>query len=866
MGLGPILPGRLPVSLITSRLVKNLEADSLSLARLQDQISSGKKYFLPGESPTSSIRAIVLQKSLERRNQIQTNIKADRTFLTNSEATLTPVSDLLNQARSALQAGLGDATTDGERVALANEVRSMLHGAVSIANTNFQGRYLFAGSQSRQIPFELQNGIVRYLGDDGAINSYIDLNTLSANNIDGASAFNALSAAVGTDVDPAVTSATRMADLLAGRGVSLGSITITLDDGVNPAQSALIDLTSAETIGDIETRLEHAFAGGPLTLNVDIDPSSRMGLRLTPSAGTITVGDITGSNVARDLGIRGGPSSSIVGSDLDPSLTIYTPLSALNGGKGIGSTTGTGLVIDNGVTSKTVDLSSANTVQDVLNLLRQADLDLVVGINSEGNGISVSSRLSGGRLTIGENGGNNAAGLGIRTMSADTLLADLNLGAGLVQDGSESLKITRRDGTIVTIDIQNSLKIQDIIDAINDVDDLTPSTQLTDLNLGVGVPVTSADLQITQRNGSSLTIDLDSATTMQDILDAINYAETFDGTVSLAELNNGTGVPVNGGSQLEITRRDGSNVSVDLSGSTTLQDVVDLINAVDPGNLVAAIDSTNHRLTLTDNSGVGDLTVAANAVSTALGLDGSETSGVAAIPLAGDFVPLHLSAVLDPDDHSIIITDTSGTGTLTIADNAVSQALGIAGSEDSGDPTASLSGTRIPVKLFARFNQVGNGIEIADASGSGPLVIESNAVSTALGINGSDTGTDPTAFLSGRDVNPQETGGVFSILLGLEQALRSGDDQELSRLDALLKQEVDRFNLVRSEAGSRLKLLDDIEARLEDSTVEIESALSDEIDTDLTEAILRLNQQQANFEMTLKVAAQTFSLNLLNFI
>ncbi|MFN0199411.1 MAG: hypothetical protein ACKVT0_21885 [Planctomycetaceae bacterium] len=777
MGLGPILPGRLPASLITSRLVKNLQADALSLARLQDQISSGKKYFLPGEAPSSSIRALVLQKSLERRNQIQTNIKTDRTFLTNSEATLTPVSDLLNQARSALQAGLGDAATDGEKVALANEVLSMLQGAVSIANTNFQGRFLFAGSQSQQVPFELENGIVRYLGDGAAINSYIDINTLSANNIDGATAFNALSTAVSTDIDPAVTSTTRIADLLAGRGVPLGSIEITLDDGVNPAQSVLVDLSSAETIGDIETRLEHAFSGGPLTLNVDVDPGSRMGLRLTPSAGTITVADITGSDVARDLGILGGPSSSIVGSDLDPSLTIYTPLSALNAGTGIGSTTGTGLLIDNGVTAKTVDLSSANTVQDVLNLLRQADLDLVVGINSERNGISVSSRLSGGRLTIGENGGTNAAGLGIRTMSAETLLADLNLGTGVIQDGSANLQITRRDGTALTIDIQNALKIQDIIDAINDVDDVTTSTLLSELNLGIGVPVTSADLQITQRNGSALTIDLDSATTMQDILDAINYAETFDGTVSLDELNNGTGVPVNGGSQLEITRRDGSSVSVDLSGSTTLQDVVDLVNAVDPGNLVAAIDSTNHRLTLADNSGVGDLTVAANAVSTALGLDGSETSGVAANPLAGDFVLLHLSAEFDADAHSIVITDTSGTGTLTIADNVVSQALGIAGSEESGDPTVSLSGTFIPAKLFARFNEVGNGIEIADASGSGSLVIESNAVSTALGIDGSETGTDPTAFLTGRDVHPQETGGVFSILLGLERALRSGDDQ-----------------------------------------------------------------------------------------
>ncbi|MDA0832596.1 MAG: hypothetical protein O2955_16325 [Planctomycetota bacterium] len=754
MSLGPILPGRLPTSLLTSRLAQNIQASSLSLARVQDQISSGKKYFLPSENPTSSIRALILQKSLESRKQIQANIVTDRTFLANSESTLAPVSDLLNRAKGALQAGLGDASTAVERTALANEVVSMLQGALGIANASFQGRYLFAGTQNSQPPFQLINGAVRYLGDGGAINSFVDAGTLVANNVDGATAFGALKANTGSDINPALTTSTRIGDLLAGRGITLGKIELTLDDGVNPIQSAVVDLTSAQTIGDIKTRLENAFAGGPVTLGVDIDPTSKMGLRLTPSAGSIAVRDITGSTVARDLGILGGPAASIVGDDLDPALSIYTSVSALNGGTGIGSTAGTGLLIDNGLTSKVVDLSSANTVQDIFNTLRQSGLDLVVGFNSERNGLAISSRLSGKQLTIGENGGTNASGLGIRTMTPDTFLADLNFGAGVLQDGSESIRILRRDGTNVDVDIGNAVTIRDVIDAINAVDEFSGSTPLADLNLG-------------------------------------------------------TGVPVGGGSQLDITRRDGSNVSIDLSGTSTLQEVVDAINAVDAGNLVASIDATNHRLTLTDNSGIGDLTVATNDISTALGMAGSETSG---------------------------------------------------------DTAAALTGVYVPVKLFARFNTFGNGIEIADGSGSGPLTIDSNTVAIALGIDGTQSGSDPTAFLAGRDVNGQKNGGVFGILLELEQALRKGDNQTMSRLEAELTAEIDRFNAVRAETGSRMKLLDDVESRLLDDNLQIQEALSKETDTDITEAILQMTQQQATFETTLKVAAQTFSLNLLNFI
>ncbi len=92
--------------------------------------------------------------------------------------------------------------------------------------------------------------------------------------------------------------------------------------------------------------------------------------------------------------------------------------------------TGAGLIISNGGKSATIDTSGAKTVEDLLNEINGAGLGLVAEINSDSSGINVRSTLSGTGLTIGENGGQLATQLGIRTYTADTKLADFNGGVG----------------------------------------------------------------------------------------------------------------------------------------------------------------------------------------------------------------------------------------------------------------------------------------------------------------------------------------------------------------------------------------------------------------------------------------------------
>ncbi|MEM1062857.1 MAG: hypothetical protein AAGJ97_11080, partial [Planctomycetota bacterium] len=110
-----------------------------------------------------------------------------------------------------------------------------------------------------------------------------------------------------------------------------------------------------------------------------------------------------------------------------------------------------------------------------------------------------------------------------------------------------------------------------------------------------------------------------------------NEEATLLPTTTLASLNGNAGVPAG---SVTVTRTDGSSATVNLAAATTIQDVLDAFNAVDAGVLTATINADGTGIDLNDTSGGGNLTVAAGATADALGISGV---GVGTA-LAGDAV------------------------------------------------------------------------------------------------------------------------------------------------------------------------------------------------------------------------------------
>jgi flagellar hook-associated protein 3 FlgL len=185
----------------------------------------------------------------------------------------------------------------------------------------------------------------------------------------------------------------------------------------------------------------------------------------------------------------------------------------------------------------------------------------------------------------------------------------------------------------------------------------------------------------------------------------------------------------------------------------------------------------------------------------------------------------------------------------------------------------------VPPVITAQLARVGNGIELIDSSiGAGTLSVQTAEGSqaaqhlgfVAAGQTQSDSADVTTEglnqVLKSEDRNTLETKSVFNTLIRLRTALEAGDTEEIGRSLERLDTDMSRLNFARAEIGGRLKNLETIDVRLQDENVQLQAALSEEVDVDLIEAISQLTARQFAFEASLRSSASLMQMSLLNFL
>jgi flagellar hook-associated protein 3 FlgL len=125
----------------------------------------------------------------------------------------------------------------------------------------------------------------------------------------------------------------------------------------------------------------------------------------------LTIADVGGTTTARDLGIAVDRPGSIVGPPLNPLLTATTSLNLLYGGSGIHLGT---IHITNGTQETDIDLSTAQTIGDVLLAINTSTAGVQAAFNTNGTALQVRSTNADTVAVVTEvGGGQSAAALGL---------------------------------------------------------------------------------------------------------------------------------------------------------------------------------------------------------------------------------------------------------------------------------------------------------------------------------------------------------------------------------------------------------------------------------------------------------------------
>ncbi len=126
-----------------------------------------------------------------------------------------------------------------------------------------------------------------------------------------------------------------------------------------------------------------------------------------------------------------------------------------------------GVKITVGQITKTVTFAGATTLQDVLNRLNGTSMGIRASINAAGDGIEIENLVGGTSMVIGENGGSDAETLGIKTFDRSVSLSRVNGRLGIHPVSGNDVRITGADGVAFEVDLSGASTVGDVIDAIN---------------------------------------------------------------------------------------------------------------------------------------------------------------------------------------------------------------------------------------------------------------------------------------------------------------------------------------------------------------------------------------------------------------
>ncbi|SMP38956.1 flagellar hook-associated protein 2 [Neorhodopirellula lusitana] len=319
-------------------------------------------------------------------------------------------------------------------------------------------------------------------------------------------------------------------------------------------------------------------------------------------------------------------------------------------------------------------------------------------------------------------------------------LSSLNNGLG-VQAGT--IRLTDRSGQTAEVNLQSARTLDDVLQAINDADvDIQATTKDGKIRLIDQTGQTVSNLKVEQLGTAETAADLGlwgideaSSTVDGNSIDLPEGTNALSGA-ALTQLNGGAGLTDL--TNFDITLADGTSANVDVSSATSLGEIIDTINASGL-DLIARINDAGNGIRLRDVSGGENTFEVSSSDETAakLGVAASTDSGI----INGEDLNLQ-TVTRDSELTSLNQGIGVGTGSFTIRDSSGGTgAINITADEIEtvGDLIDKINGLSIDVT--ASLNEAGDGIQIVDnASGSLSLKITDTGtgqVAENLGIAGS---------------------------------------------------------------------------------------------------------------------------------
>jgi flagellar hook-associated protein 3 FlgL len=179
--------GRITQGMLSTSLLADLQNITGKLSETQNRLSSGKQITKPSDDPFGTARALQFRADLAANRQYQSNVNEASAWQDATDIAVGQITDLSQRARDLLVQGANDTLGATGRTSIAAELDQIIESVKSTGNTQYAGRYIFAGSMTTTAPFTTGAGAPdTYLGDTATLTREIGPGVQVPLNVDGA--------------------------------------------------------------------------------------------------------------------------------------------------------------------------------------------------------------------------------------------------------------------------------------------------------------------------------------------------------------------------------------------------------------------------------------------------------------------------------------------------------------------------------------------------------------------------------------------------------------------------------------------------------------------------------------------------------
>ena len=253
---------RITAQMTSNLMLTNMNKNLSNIYNTYEQITSGKKFTSIGENPSDGTKIMKYNKQLDQLDDWSKNIETAKDELNQSYDTLGLIQENMQRINElAIQAANSYNSQDSMQ-AIRDEVEQRTRAIAQLANTKYQDKYIFSGSNTDTIPYSLDDDLnVTYSGtsQDGSWERNIEISegVTMPLNINGQEIF-------GDENGGIFATLKQLNDALADPDMDIQAIS----DCITPIQNGIKDITSAQAV--MTSRVQRLDATSSINENVSL--------------------------------------------------------------------------------------------------------------------------------------------------------------------------------------------------------------------------------------------------------------------------------------------------------------------------------------------------------------------------------------------------------------------------------------------------------------------------------------------------------------------------------------------------------------------------------------------------------------------